>query len=323
MIEHSTSVIASEAKEVNLFLLKGSATLEKIREVFISDTKVNIHEITYIDKFLFNLGLLNFSIKKILLNVDYILFHNIKLINVLQKFNKIKPLFFFFHTDKYKHIKKFRYIEHIFTVNTKTRNIVNTYFNSNKAKYLPNCINTDTIEVQKLVSSNRKKLVVGAMGRLIEKKGFDFLINAFKNLSNVDLIIGGAGPIKADLIKLSKKYSNIKLIGWVKDKDKFFSNIDVFCSSSTNEPFGLVILEAMARGIPVISTNCKGPSDIIKNYHNGILVNVNNIAELRHTVRQLEKNIDLRKKISKNGLKTIKYKYTREVYKKNLLSFLD
>ena len=106
MIEHSTSVIASEAKEVNLFLLKGSATLEKIREVFISDTKVNIHEITYIDKVLFNLGLLNLSIKKILLSVDYILFHNIKLINVLQKFNKIKPLFFFFHTDKYKHIKR-------------------------------------------------------------------------------------------------------------------------------------------------------------------------------------------------------------------------
>ena len=97
----------------------------------------------------------------------------------------------------------------------------------------------------------------------------------------------------------------------------------MFCLPSTVEPFGLVILEAMARGIPVISTNCKGPNDIITHYNNGIIIKINCRDQLMEQLKSLKEKLDLRKKISNNGIKTIKYKYSINEYKKNLFYFLN
>ena len=122
------------------------------------------------------------------------------------------------------------------------------------------------------------------------------------------------------LEKQAYGYNNIKLLGWIKNKDEFFKKIDIFFCPSYIEPFGLVILEAMLNGVPVISTKCKGPMDIIKHMKNGILVNIDNKQEMEKAIRLLEKDKLLRKKISKNAFETLKNKYSIQAYKKNLFT---
>ena len=80
------------------------------------------------------------------------------------------------------------------------------------------------------------------------------------------------------------------MLGWIKNKDEFFKKIDIFFCSSYIEPFGLVILEAMLNGVPVISTKCKGPMDIIEHMKNGILVNIDDKQEMVKAIRLLEKD---------------------------------
>mgnify|MGYP001101385923 FL=1 len=118
----------------------------------------------------------------------------------------------------------------------------------------------------------------------------------------------------------ARGYNNIKFLGWIKNKENFFSNIDIFCCPSKIEPFGLVILEAMSNSVPVISTKRKGPLDIIDNMKNGILVNIDNYEEMKKSIILLKGNKNLRKKISKNAFDTLRKKYSIEVYEKRFFS---
>ena len=137
-----------------------------------------------------------------------------------------------------------------------------------------------------------------------------FLIKVCLKINNLDLIIAGDGNEFNNLKRVSEDYNNIKLLGWIKSKEKFFKSIDVFCCSSNIEPFGLVIIEAMSRGIPVISTKCNGPKDIIKNKKDGLLVEINNKEEFKNAIIKLQNNSTLRKKMGLNALN----KYQKNVY---------
>ena len=169
----------------------------------------------------------------------------------------------------------------------------------NKAIYIPNSlIMKKNIKINYIKECYHiiKKFVIGAMGRLVKKKGFEFLIKTRMEIDNIELLIAGDGKELNNLKSISSN-TNIKLLGWIKNKDFFFKKIDAFCSSSYEEPFGLVIIEAMARGIPVISTNCHGPSDIIKNNIDGLLFEKNNKCELKNAIIKLKDNESLRKKL--------------------------
>ena len=229
-----------------------------------------------------------------------------------------KPFILFFHTDKEKQIYGLEKIKKILTVNSFTMKTINKKYRGDRAKYLPNCI--DTRNKKFVFKNSKKKITVGAMGRLVDKKGFESLINVFKRLEGIQLHIAGDGPQMKYLEKQAHGCNNIKLLGWIKNKDEFFKKIDIFFCSSYIEPFGLVILEAMLNGVPVISTKCKGPMDIIEHMKNGILVNIGDKQEMEKAIRLLEKDKLLRKKISKNAFDTLKNKYSIQAYKKKLFT---
>ena len=78
----------------------------------------------------------------------------------------------------------------------------------------------------------------------------------------------------------------------------------------------------MSRGIPVISTKCNGPKDIIKNKKDGLLVEINNKEEFKEAIIKLQNNSALRKKMGLNALNTFNKMYTFNKYKKNVNSIL-
>ena len=113
--------------------------------------------------------------------------------------------------------------------------------------------------------------VIGGMGRFVEKKGFEVLIDAVGLLLargiRVRCLIGGDGELRPELqakIDRLQLGTSITLTGWVEDKNHFFDGLDLFILPSHHEPFGIVLIEAMARGVPVISTMSEGPREIIE-----------------------------------------------------------
>ncbi len=168
----------------------------------------------------------------------------------------------------------------------------------------------------KLLSIIQKKFVFIAVGSLIYQKGFDLLIEAFNILVNVlkenksILYIVGQGPLKSELETKIERYkleNYIILVGFKNDIYNWIYTSDVFILSSRWEGMPTVLVEAMALGKPVLSTDCKsGPNELIQNNRTGILINTyNNVSEMAKKMFFLRKNKKFRKILAKNARKSV------------------
>jgi glycosyltransferase involved in cell wall biosynthesis len=121
--------------------------------------------------------------------------------------------------------------------------------------------------------------IIGAMGRFVAKKGFHVLIEALRHLHRAGVpfraIIAGDGDEAPALKRLTHEYgleAVVSFPGWQDDTAGFFDAIDVFCLPSLHEPFGIVLIEAMAQALPVIATDSEGPSEILRDRQDGLIV---------------------------------------------------
>jgi glycosyltransferase involved in cell wall biosynthesis len=110
---------------------------------------------------------------------------------------------------------------------------------------------------------------VVAAGRFVQKKGFSVLIDAARLLHQrgiaVQIALYGDGPRAPTLARQVEDagLTNLALHGWHDDLGSVFDNSDMFCLPSHDEPFGLVIGEAMGRGLPMVATMTDGPLDVL------------------------------------------------------------
>lgn len=148
---------------------------------------------------------------------------------------------------------------------------------------VPNGINLQKFPYQE----NRplqKTILVGAIGRLTEQKGFDLLISAWQKLNpqNAKLFIAGSGEDQEALqaqIQSSKLEKSIELIGDISDTPNFYSKLNLLVIPSRWEGLGIVALEAGACGVPVIASDIDGLKDII-NVNTGWPVTASNVKKL-------------------------------------------
>lgn len=139
-------------------------------------------------------------------------------------------------------------------------------------KIIPNGINLDSYRNKKPNNNPGGAKSILFIGRLERRKGVAYLIKAFAKLKedskNVKLIIAGDGPELKRLRMLAKqlKVPDVEFAGYVDDeqKHKLFSTCDVFCSPALfGESFGIVLLEAMAYGVPIVAGNNPGYNDVL------------------------------------------------------------
>ncbi len=137
-----------------------------------------------------------------------------------------------------------------------------------------------------------------SVGNLIKLKGFDLLIDAFteafKKDKSVKLEIVGAGPEKEYLQGLVNKYDASDSIVFLDEVGReklksLYPKSDAFVLASRSETFGVVFIEAMATGLPVIATDCGGPGDFV-NENNGYLIPVDDKQALVEALIKMRNN---------------------------------
>lgn len=193
-------------------------------------------------------------------------------------------------------------------------------------------IKEKTKEVRKEIGIPSDKKVILYFGRIVQFKGLDVLIKAFAKLNykNSFLLICGEGPYKDECIALANKLGirNIYFQGLVQPKDRYSyfaeSNIFVLPNRFHNgwvEIWGLSTNEAMEIGKPVISTTANGGAyDLIKDGHNGFMVEQNNVDELVEAMKKILDNEELEESMGINSKNIIEseysYKHMAEGFKK-------
>lgn len=174
----------------------------------------------------------------------------------------------------------------------------------------------------KLNLKNKKILL--SVGRLIERKGFDMVIKslpvALKNIPDLVYVIVGEGPDKKrleDLIKKNNLESKVLFAGEVKHEDLYlyYNLAEIFIMPSRQlsngdvEGFGIVYLEANLYGKPVIAGRSGGVPDAVEDGVSGLLVNPENVEEIRGAITKLFQNQELYNKLAKEGEKRVKEKF--------------
>lgn len=159
-------------------------------------------------------------------------------------------------------------------------------------------------------SQNHKKRIITA-SRLTSQKNLEMLIIAFSEISqeypDYELVIFGEGELRKKLESLISKLNlenKAFLPGFSKEIHEEMTNSALFVLSSNHEGMSNSMLEALAVGIPVISTDAPigAAKMFIKNYHNGILIEVGNTHELVEAMRNIISNSELANKFSNNSI---------------------
>jgi glycosyltransferase involved in cell wall biosynthesis len=165
-----------------------------------------------------------------------------------------------------------------------------------------------------------RDFVVGAVGRVYDNiKRFSDLIHAFAllKLDNVKLLLVGSGP---DVEKLKNQASDLGLenqfisVGYQENPHSYYTLMNLFCITSSQEGFGLVAAEAMLHKLPVIATKVGGLQDIVVDGETGFLVPPFSPEIIAEKIKYLIDNPEERKIMGEKGFQRAMENYTAERY---------
>ena len=193
-----------------------------------------------------------------------------------------------------------------------------------------------------LISNNDKRAslkdkTVLSVGRLAKEKNYSDLIKAWslfgKKYPEWKLEIVGDGDQKTELENLVSELNiqdSVELSSFTNDVEKKYLNSSIFALCSLYEGFGMVLIEAMSYGVPCVSYDTKcGPSSIIKNQEDGLIVPLNNISALAEGIESLIISEDLRYEYGDKAFQNVQRYSTDSIMKqwdilfKNLITEKD
>ncbi len=239
-------------------------------------------------------------------------------------FNKSLLINFFERSYLLQKIKAFK--NNYIAISQDTKNYAEKVLGKKaKVTYLKNAISFNkfftTIKV--LDKNNVLKLI--NVGSFQHKKNQQFLMDVVnllvKSGIQVQLDLLGDGEHKKDVMQKCeglglKEYVNFR--GNVKDVPRYLGQSDMYVHSAYYEPFGLVLLEAMAAGLPVVSLNARGNEDITIHGENGYIFPEANPQEFATCIQSLSEDADLYKRIASKGQELAR-EYDILDYTKNLI----
>ncbi|MBO5745669.1 MAG: glycosyltransferase family 4 protein [Clostridia bacterium] len=168
-----------------------------------------------------------------------------------------------------------------------------------------------------------------SVGRFVGLKGFELLLEAWgKSDQKSQLVLVGGGPLTNEYERIIEqhKLKNVSVIGYVhKDKlDEYYAAADVFVMPTKSDIWGLVVNEALASGLPVISSDkCTAGVELIKPNVNGLIYDCFDTDALCECIRFTEQNADSVNEMSVNALNSIKNYTYESVIESHITSILS
>lgn len=154
-----------------------------------------------------------------------------------------------------------------------------------------------------------------ALGRLHRKKAFDILLEALARVPGAYLWLAGEGELRAQLERQTDALglrSRVRFLGWRDDRAALFAAADFCVMPSRYEPFGTVMLEAWAHGRPLIAAEAAGPSGLIRNEGDGLLVPVDDAQALAAAMARLVNDRNLAGQLARAGTARFELEFTEE-----------
>ena len=180
----------------------------------------------------------------------------------------------------------------------------------NKIKIIYNSVNFPIQNFKRVHKSPDETIVIGSIGRLSIQKGHEYLIKAFPYIlaqyKNVTCLIVGDGPLKNDLINLSKKLGvsdYIEFAGQVPKKEifEYLKRINIFILPSLWELISYAIIEAMFMELPIIVSDIEELKEVIKDNQTGIMVKKKNPKDIAEKVIKLIEDPEKRLNLGSNA----------------------
>jgi teichuronic acid biosynthesis glycosyltransferase TuaC len=199
------------------------------------------------------------------------------------------------------------------------------------AELIPNGIYSENVFTGKsqLSEKYRGRIILLSVGQLIPSKGIDLNLQALALLKNkyplLHYLIIGEGDLKEKLIQMTSDLgieTSVEFLGRLPHEKvmEYMSICDIFCLPSWQETMGLVYLEAMAHGKPIIGCKQQGVDGLIVNEESGIMVNPQDMESLVQAIEFLINNPDKARTIGENARKLVLENYT---WAKNAGKLLD
>ena len=183
------------------------------------------------------------------------------------------------------------------------------YYGVNLKKFIKLNRKTKT-DLKKKLDIDNKTFVLGCIARHVEQKSLDIVIKSFSQFVQKNpaikakLIMIGKGHLESELKHLAKDLNINKKIIWIRYTNNinlYFNIFDMLCLSSKYEGLGLVLLESLASGVPVLATRAGAIPEIIRNKKNGYLVkygDINNFSKRINDTLKLSKKATFKKNLS-------------------------
>ena len=223
-----------------------------------------------------------------------------------------------------------KFLDKLVVVSRELKHIYSEDFKKNDIKcqveYIPNFLEVLPKKINKLDNKN-----IISVGRLEPEKGFLDLVSVFKLMElkdgDVYLNLVGDGSQKDKIFKnivdnnISRK---VRMPGYLdfEELNKLYEKSSLYLMTSYTESFGLVLIEAMSHGIPVIAFSCaEGAKELINNGVNGYLINNRNEHEMADKAVKLLNNPDKLKELGENA-RTTALKYSKDEVKKMWIKLL-
>lgn len=165
------------------------------------------------------------------------------------------------------------------------------------------------LETRKKYKIGKNEILLLFVGNPFSRKGLEYVIRALPVVKNAKLLVIGRHDDITPYLRLSDSLGVKKKVIYMEFVNKIsdcFKSSDIFVFPTLYEPFGLVITEAMASGLPVVVSRRAGAAELIEDGREGLLLdNPRNPGEVAEKVNMLIKNKKLRSKISKQARKVV------------------